>query len=140
MKPRISNMKMFLVEVIRYGDTKLGVHPFNFYKTKQEIFDRMPDYNMYRGGKYPSFYVSECIITEVSIGDVYDFKGSRYSGKVKFKDLWAKSMCRDKDLLAQYEKSFVVFLEVQKTRYDIIERRCVQKVNYRCPYQKKFGF
>lgn len=47
---------MFIVEIIRYGNPDLGVHPFENF---DDIQPTMDEYNRFRGGKYPSYYVIE---------------------------------------------------------------------------------
>ena len=51
--------KAYLVEVIRYGDPELGVQFFGVFTDYDSIRGIMEDYNSYRGGKYPSYYVTE---------------------------------------------------------------------------------
>jgi hypothetical protein len=56
--------KLFLVEIIRYGNPKLGVQPFGVFDDIQNIHKTMKEYNQYRGGKYPAYYVTECSLNE----------------------------------------------------------------------------
>ena len=50
--------ELFLVEIIRYGNTSLGVSIFGIFDDFMSIFPAMKEYNLRRGGKYPSFFVT----------------------------------------------------------------------------------
>jgi hypothetical protein len=52
-------MKYYLVEIIRYGDPKLGTSIFGLFDNYELIQPTMFDYNEQRGGKYPAYYVTE---------------------------------------------------------------------------------
>jgi len=47
----------YLVEIIRYGKDELGVQLFGVFTERDIIHETMIDYNNYRGGKYPAYYV-----------------------------------------------------------------------------------
>lgn len=49
---------LFLVEIIRYGNPDLGVQLFGVFDNFEKIAPTMALYNSYRGGKYPSYYVT----------------------------------------------------------------------------------
>ena len=50
---------IYLVEIIRYGDPKLGVHKYGLFNDFSKINTTMAEYNSYRGGKYPAYFVTE---------------------------------------------------------------------------------
>lgn len=50
---------MWLVEIIRYGDTDLGVSVYGVFDNYDLIHKTMTEYNSYRAGKYPAYYVTE---------------------------------------------------------------------------------
>ena len=50
---------LYLVEVIRYGKISLGVSKFGIFDDFDKIAPAMENYNSYRGGKYPSYFVTK---------------------------------------------------------------------------------
>lgn len=50
---------LYLVEVIRYGDPKLGCQAYGVFDCFNKIAPEMKAYNSFRGGKYPAYYVQE---------------------------------------------------------------------------------
>jgi hypothetical protein len=50
---------MWLVEIIRYGNPELGVSVYGVFDCYELIHPTMTEYNQYRGGKYPAYYVTE---------------------------------------------------------------------------------
>jgi hypothetical protein len=48
----------FLVEIIRYGCEELGTQYYGIFTAFKDIAPEMRRYNKYRGGKYPSYYVT----------------------------------------------------------------------------------
>lgn len=52
-------MKVYFVEIIRYGSVALGVQPYGIFDNVEEIQKHMFEYNQYRGGKYPEYYIRE---------------------------------------------------------------------------------
>ena len=50
---------IYLVEIIRYGDPELGVHRYGLFDDFNKIKPTMAEYNCYRGGKYPAYFVTE---------------------------------------------------------------------------------
>lgn len=50
---------MWLVEIIRYGNPELGVSIYGVFDDYELIRQTMKEYNIYRGGKYPAYYVTE---------------------------------------------------------------------------------
>lgn len=53
---------LYVVEIIRYGDPKLGVHLFGVFSNLKGLHERMVEYNSYRGGKYPSYRITEMFV------------------------------------------------------------------------------
>jgi len=51
-------MKMWLVEIVRYGNPELGVSVYGVFDNYELIRPTMKEYNNYRGGKYPAYYVT----------------------------------------------------------------------------------
>jgi len=70
---------MYLVEIIRYGSPELGVSVYGVFNDYELIHSTMTEYNEYRGGKYPAYYVTP--IGEVNPKD--DKVGSRTLHKVR---------------------------------------------------------
>ena len=50
--------EIYLVEIIRFGNPDLGVHTFGVFDDVERIAPAMTAYNVYRGGKYPAYYVT----------------------------------------------------------------------------------
>lgn len=50
---------VYVIEIIRYGDPKLGVYLYGVFTTLEGLHEQMVEYNKYRGGKYPSYRVTE---------------------------------------------------------------------------------
>ena len=50
---------IYLVEIIRYGNVELGVHRYGVFDEFAKIAPTMAEYNSYRGGKYPAYFVTE---------------------------------------------------------------------------------
>ena len=50
---------IYLVEIIRYGNVELGVHRYGVFDDFAKIAPNMAEYNSYRGGKYPAYFVTE---------------------------------------------------------------------------------
>ena len=50
--------EIYLVEAIRFGNTDLGVHTFGVFDDFEKIAPIMAEYNAYRGGKYPAYFVT----------------------------------------------------------------------------------
>jgi|DEB0MinimDraft_6_1074348.scaffolds.fasta_scaffold02597_14 hypothetical protein len=50
---------IYLVEIIRYGNPSLGVHRYGVFDDFAKIAPTMAEYNSYRGGKYPAYFVTE---------------------------------------------------------------------------------
>jgi hypothetical protein len=50
---------MWLVEIIRYGNPELGVSAYGVFDCYELIHPTMIEYNLFRGGKYPAYYVTE---------------------------------------------------------------------------------
>ena len=50
---------IYLVEIIRYGNVELGVHRYGVFDDFAKIAPAMAEYNSHRGGKYPSYFVTE---------------------------------------------------------------------------------
>jgi hypothetical protein len=51
--------KMWLVETIRYGKPEFGVSIFGVFDDFSLISQAMKEYNDFRGGKYPAYYITE---------------------------------------------------------------------------------
>jgi hypothetical protein len=49
---------MYLVEIIRYGNPELGVSVYGVFDNVELLHQTMKEYNQYRGGKYPAYYVT----------------------------------------------------------------------------------
>lgn len=49
---------MWLVEIIRYGHPELGVSIYGVFDDYELIHPTMVEYNNFRGGKYPAYYVT----------------------------------------------------------------------------------
>ena len=63
------NMKLFLVQTIRYGNDDLGVHLHGIFDETVDIHLMMSQYNSYRGGKYPAYYITELTLNEEELFD-----------------------------------------------------------------------
>jgi hypothetical protein len=50
---------MYLVEIIRYGSEELGTQIYGVFDDFEKILPEMKAYNQFRGGKYPSIFVTE---------------------------------------------------------------------------------
>lgn len=50
---------MWVVEVIRYGNPELGIHFYGVFDNYDLIYPTMKEYNNFRGGKYPAYYVTK---------------------------------------------------------------------------------
>jgi len=50
---------IYLVEVIRYGNPSLRVNRYGVFDDFAKIAPTMAQYNSYRGGKYPAYFVTE---------------------------------------------------------------------------------
>lgn len=53
------NRMVYIVEIIRYGAPELGVQFFGVFDDLDVVHEKMKEYNEYRGGKYPEYYVTE---------------------------------------------------------------------------------
>jgi hypothetical protein len=50
---------VYVVEIIRYGDDAQGIHMFGAFTDIDVLHNTMIEYNNFRGGKYPEYYVTE---------------------------------------------------------------------------------
>ena len=50
---------IYFVEIIRYGDVSLGTQAYGVFDDFNKILPTMTEYNSYRGGKYPAYFVTE---------------------------------------------------------------------------------
>lgn len=67
---------IYLVEAIRYGNPSLGVHRYGIFDDFSKIAPTMAEYNSYRGGKYPAYFVTE--FSEMNPSDTVFPKRERY--------------------------------------------------------------
>ena len=63
----------YLVEVIRYGDPSLGVQFFGVFDDRDLIHQTLTEYNTYRGGKYPAYYVTPTQMNPVKMQPLSDY-------------------------------------------------------------------
>jgi len=72
--------ELYLVEVVRFGNPDLGVHVFGVFDDFEKIAATMAEYNAYRGGKYPEYY-----ITNIGVVNPTDTEFNRRHGyKVEY--------------------------------------------------------
>lgn len=53
---------VYVIEIIRYGNPQLGVYLYGVFSTLEGLHEQMVIYNKYRGGKYPSYRVTELMM------------------------------------------------------------------------------
>ena len=49
---------LYFVEVIRYGKVACGVNRYGIFDDFDKIAPTMTEYNIWRGGKYPVYFVT----------------------------------------------------------------------------------
>lgn len=59
--------KLYLIEIVRYGDPELSVQTFTITDDFDKIEYEMILYNQFRGGKYPAYYVTELNMNEFNL-------------------------------------------------------------------------
>lgn len=57
---------LYLIEILRYGDPT-QFQTFTITDSPNKIEEEMIKYNQYRGGKYPSYYVTEIQMNEFDL-------------------------------------------------------------------------
>jgi hypothetical protein len=62
--------KMWLVEIIRHGNPELGVYIYGVFDDYERIHSTMTEYNQFRGGKYPAYYVTPIGVVNPEVDEV----------------------------------------------------------------------
>ena len=78
-------MKVYLIEIIRYGNPVLGVQTFTITDNFDKIESKMIRYNQNRGGKYPSYYVTEFNLNEFNLQQK---PRTRYDIRINSEGVW----------------------------------------------------
>lgn len=60
-------MKIYIIHVLRYGDSALGKHFFGIFDDPNLAHKEVKEYNSLRGGKYPEYEIEEHFVNKVSI-------------------------------------------------------------------------
>lgn len=65
-------MKIYKINILRYGNEDIGEHLFGYFSNKDEGIEEARRYNTLRGGKYPEIFVFEIPLDkEIPFEDVF---------------------------------------------------------------------